>query len=203
MLRTVLIASGVRPNSALAQEMKDFVQAVVANVLDDLRALAVQHAGGYPELHKRLADRVTEAYERALRRVDTDADLFVMALETAERQQGAPVQQIVFNGGNFGAVQLGAHSIANVTSTLDEAARQQLVRFVEAAQAHIATYEEGQVDRDELLSMLVDARNEVGKEKPAKGKLKALLGYVSNTVGVIASLQPAAEAISSALEYLN
>jgi len=134
-------------------------------------------------------------------KVNAEINLYVDALEAAERARSPNNAQTVFNiSGNIGAVQTGTGAVANVTQHLSGEDKDSLLRALrqvadEIGRAHDANAE----TRREVEELVVETTTELNKPSPSTIKVKALLLGVATTIQTLGSMQQAYQAVKAGL----
>ena len=93
-----------------------------------------------------------------------------------------------------------AEAEANIVQNLGQDDRSAIEQALALARDAIASAEEiAEEKRHELVEIVDEATNELGRENPNSTKLQSLLATVASTIQTLASAQPAYQALKGAL----
>lgn len=113
------------------------------------------------------------------------------------------MNNITITNSHVGAVQTGDSNVAHV-SLVGNSSYVQLSDSLAKLAAELKTVESipGH-DKDEILEIIEDSRKELGKEKPSKTKLGALLPAIGGAVSLISEMAGAVTAVQTAAAALG
>ena len=148
------------------------------------------------------ANDLAEAKEHVLSKHAAEIDLYVDSLLPSEGSgsMSSPNSQTYNFYGNVGAVQTGAHAVANTIQNLgadDRAALISAIDQVKDALTSTSTLQEQH--RRELLELASEAKEQLAAANPNNTKLLTVFTVLATSVQAIASAQPAYLALKSAL----
>ncbi len=190
---------GAQNPPVLAGELKELFQ---VRLEGEFAVLAQSFEAQCVKILPSHAYDLSEARKRVLSTHDVEIDLYVDSLFATKQGVAANnsnTQSYNFYG-NVGAVQTGAHAIANTVQGLgvdDVSALRSALGEVQKAIAEAATLQEKQ--RSELLELASEAEAQLSRPDANGTKLMATLNVLAAAVQGIASAQPAYAAIKAAL----
>jgi hypothetical protein len=187
--------------AATAPSLRDDFRALVSSRIDaDFTELNGSFLSGAKRFggQMRVAD-LAEAREQVTAKHDVEIDLYVDSLRPAN--DGAPVPAPTYNFyGSVGAVQTGAHAVANTVQNLGSDDRAALAAALElVGQALDAATSLPDRQRSELLDMTTEAKAQLQSDSPNNTKLLTIFTVLAATVQAIPSAEPAYQALKSAL----
>lgn len=159
---------------------------------------------GMPDSFNYAVSRFDAARSAALKKVGTEIDLFVYALQKKQgtRTGGeAPVFNIY---SPVGSIQTGDHSISNVTQNLDAEVRTKILDALHQISERLKDPNTFLAEPKAAIVELVDeGQQEIRKDKPNFTKLRSILSSVGGSIQTVASMKPAYEMLKQALTFLG
>lgn len=194
----VINTLGYDSKDNLGNDLKEYLNNTINTNFEELNQLLNQNLGRMkPEQVP-----MDEARNHAVSKHEIEIDLYVDTLiEQTEDNNPAvePTHSYTFYG-NVGTVQTGAGAQANVVQNIgaddQEALKQALSLASEAIQA--AT-DIADTQKNELVEIANQARNELDKEKPNSTMLQSMFITIGTTIQTLASAKPAYQALKGAL----
>lgn len=186
--------------SSLAPILRDELKALFkAHLGPEFSELAASFEAGRVRSGMSMSADLAEAKARVFATHDVEIDLYVDSLGLTS--ESAPPVAASYNFyGNVGAVQTGAHAVANTVQNLgaeDVAALRSAIEQVREAIASAASVPDKQ--RAELLELATDVHEQLSRPDGNGTRMLATLNVLATAVQGIASAQPAYAAIRAAL----
>jgi len=102
-------------------------------------------------------------------------------------------------------VQSGPNPVANVTQNINfDEMRKQLIPVLEAVEAAVSGLESLPGDpKEKIIDLIRKGKIEIKQDKPNVTRLKSLLSTVGSSIGTVASVKPAYEALKLALTHFH
>lgn len=194
-LLRVLSQAGVLPSETLADDLKDAVSKYAEEIFAEphgrLEKLIHNIGSAYrPSL--------TDARERALRKIHAEIDLFVLGLNRLKESQSSQ-SGLVFNA-PVGAVLTGPNATANVFQTITQQDRHALLAAVDLVRKGLANVERLPAHpKEDIVELVDEAELETKKSKPNNSKLLSIFMTVATAIQAVGSLKPAYDALKTAL----
>jgi hypothetical protein len=129
---------------------------------------------------------------------EIEIDLYVDSLCGTDGANGMSSQTYNFYG-NIGAVQTGAHAIANTVQSLGSEDRTALVEALTKVQEALAASVMHEQQKSELLEISNEAQMQIASSSPNNTKLMSIFNVLATSVQAISSAQPAYQALKLAL----
>jgi len=200
-INLVLSRAGIDPSDSLAQDLKKVVQ----NYYSAIYSYPAQRwekvaSTSSLRLHLELGD----AWERALRKVENEIDLFVLSLRRASKEQQPGSPQPVFHISSVGAIQTGPSATANIVMNIAPGDREELLRALDAVKEALSPLQALPAHPiSEVIELVDEAKVEIGKPKPNGMRLGSVLLAVATAIQAVGSLQPAYQTLKAALLSLG
>ena len=103
-----------------------------------------------------------------------------------------------------GSIQTGSSSIAHVTQHLDADVRSELSNALTQIAAALAYSTVSLTQpKNEIVELVKEGQQELGKSSPNLTKLRSLLSTVGSSTQTVASMKPAYETLKQALTFLG
>ncbi len=146
-----------------------------------------------------IASTLPGASKMSKNKHDIEIDLYVDSIKGTDEE--TPSQPATYNFyGNVGAFQSGAGSTANVVQNLTEPDKQEIVNALNEVKLAIQDFsnrEEREIN--ELVEVVDESIEELGKTNPNNTKLYACFNILSGSIQAIANAGPAYQALKTAL----
>lgn len=203
----VLSNVGFEPTDQLEQDLKVELRSQVEShngALMYIIGTAACQAAGVPDSHPLVRDgrmALLTAFDQARESVAAE---IALCIETAKRRAGATTTEAPTTVNYFyspvGAVVTGAKATANVVQNLGAGDRAEVLKVLdEFRRAVSALVEVPEQFRANVIELIDDGREELRKERPNGFRLSSALSGVAMTVQTAGALQPAYQALKTAL----
>ncbi len=199
--------SGVKYTDELAAELKLIVQSHITENLDNIRNFIQRNAqiAHFENLVPKLEGIIDAACTRAISKVGTEIDLFVLSLKNREKLAEIEPQSTTFNiYSPVGSIQTGEHAIAYVKQKINSETKEQLNKSLLLIEEslhqldHLPNY-----PKDEIIELIKEGQSEIQKQRPNVTKLRTMLSTVGASIQFVGSLKPAYESLKTALTHLG
>jgi hypothetical protein len=199
-VKEVLAATGVQYSETLASELLAIVDAAAerADVREALRR-KIDSVGGIispdaPELD------LDAPIRRSLAKRESDIDLYVLALAAKLKSDGLSGGTIINNFlGPVGAYQVGSSSIATVNLTVTPSDTDALRKALALLERSMGAAAAPPAFSENVLELVQQTSTELAKPRPNLVRAAALAGGIATTIQTAGALQPAYQALKSAL----
>jgi len=196
----VAVAIGVQPGGDLPGQLKAEVRAQTEahfqKLVETLEDNERRTATAVEQVHHDLA----KARELALVQVDAEVDLAVASAEGKAQREGVSTVQQFY--GPVGAVLSGPHASASVVQNIGSREKAELVTALDRLVEAIIRSDEVQ-RQDEVIEVVREARDELGRQKPNSLRLTSMLEGVGHAVQTIGSVQDAYQAVKIAAALIG
>ena len=194
--RTTLTV-GIEPSDDLAEQLKAEVRSQTDQHFERLRAeLAQNHRLAIGGSEVNVFENLISAREIVLAQIDGEVDLAVASLEQRQRasSQGGPVYQFY---APVAAVVSGANASASVVQNIGTQEKSDLGAALDALRAAIAIAAEvrDQSQKEDLIELVSEARQELDKPRPNALRLTSVLMGIGQAVQTIGSVDAAYQAV--------
>jgi hypothetical protein len=201
-IRRVLGDVGAQPSVSLADELKDAIRGYVGQITkfptEQLERVA-SNAGFQ-------ASSLIDARNRAIEKVFAEIDLFTLSLLSRaeakkESQKGDAFQpRFYISQSTIGSIQTGPSATATVVMNIGSEQREELLRALDLLKQELSTVDDipGH-SKEEVSEIAEELENELQKDKPNRIRISTLFTSVATAIQTLGSLQPAYQAIKSAL----
>lgn len=200
-----LTTAGISYSDTLVDELKYLVAKHLPE--DMFKNLMKQQAEliGMPNLYLNYESSFDAARKTALRKVNTEIDLFVSFLKNKTEIIEKGIISTVFNiYSPIGAIQTGDSSIANVTQTIDPDIKEKLIDILkEISTRLIQTEVKMQFPKEDIIDIVNEGREELLKQSLNVTKLRTLLSTIGTAIQTTASLKQAYESLKWALTFFG
>ena len=197
---------GVRYNLGLRDELAQYVRRTIEARLSPIRApyeRACMIAGDMGRATEEMRSTMEEGISLSLDKVDTEIDAFILALKSRSTPSESGTT-LNFHA-PVGAVQSGPGATATVSQSINSSDQASVLEAIKNLERSIREQQEDLVNlrTDEILEILVEARQEFDKPTRNMTRLGSLLQTAAVSVSTTASLQPAFTALKSALTAIG
>lgn len=141
---------------------------------------------------------LSDAKNRTLAKHEIEIDLYVDSFEGTDGASGTSSPTYHFYG-NVGAVQTGAHAIANTVQNLGGEDRTALAEALTQMQEALAASTIHEQQKSELLELAKEAQMQLSSASPNNTKLMSIFNVLATSVQAISSAQPAYQALKLAV----
>jgi len=202
-----LTTPGISYSDTLANELKEMVSSHLHEKLCDLKGYLKQSADlvRLPNLFDRFAPELDVARTHTLAIVGTEIDLFVHSLQKKEQMEHqGRVSTVVNVYSPVGSIQTGDHTTSHVTQRLDADVRATLSNALSQIAEKLADPNVSLPQpKAEIVDLVDEGQQEIGKENPNLTKLRSLLSAVGGSIQTVASMKPAYETLKQGLIFLG
>ena len=166
-LLRVLSNAGVFPSEALAEDLKKVVLEYLPSIYTyPMQCLQkVVNLIGIGPAHS-----LTEARDRAIMKINTEIDLFVLSLRRhsgAKEKQGESSQPVFNFYSPVGVVQTGPNATATIAQTLTPQDREALRDALDRVKQDLVEVEKlSGYEKEEVIDLIEEGRAEIDKPKP-------------------------------------
>jgi hypothetical protein len=196
-LLRVLSQAGVVASETLAQDLKEVVQSYRAPIYDYPDESLQKVASSTSFTSRRT---LTDAWDRAVTKVETEIDLFVLSLRRASKDQQLGSPPPVFHISSVGAIQTGPNATASIVMNIGAEDREVLLRALDLVKGGLAGVESLPAHlRAEIIDLVDEVKSELKKPKPNGTRLGSLASTIATAIQTAGSLQPAYQALKAAL----
>ena len=199
ILRTALTV-GIEPSDDLAGQLKAEIRSQTDQHFERLRAELVQnHRLAIGGSEASVFDNLISAREIVLAQIDGEVDLAVASLEQRQRasSQGGKITSVYQFYAPVAAVVSGANASASVVQNMGAQEKSDLGAALDTLRAAIAVAAEvrDQSQKEDLLELVSEARQELDKPKPNGLRLTSVLSGIGQAVQTIGSVDAAYQAV--------
>lgn len=195
----VIQTLGIESLNDITVDLKQFIRERINSSHAELTELLSQNLMNMMKIDQVSLD---EARDHVIAKHEIEIDLYIDTYKKRSEMGGADTekQSNYHFYGNVGAVQTGPGAEANIVQNLGQDDRSAIEQALALARDAIAAAEEiAEEKRHELVEIVDEATNELGRENPNSTKLQSLLATVATTIQTLASAQPAYQALKGAL----
>jgi len=201
ILHRAVTTLGVAYHDELEHELVSAVDRYFPDHMDGLKYRIAETARriGMADVVSRMPDEVLTARRVALGRLSSEIKLFVMALQKTRNPQPAYTPQVNIINSTIGAVQTGHQSSANVQQQINSESREALIKALDMIAEQLGKNDELPArNKAEVVELVADTKNELGKAEPNITKVSGYLAAIGGTLGAIANLKPAYDTLKAA-----
>jgi hypothetical protein len=196
-LLRVLSEAGVQSSEGLVNDLKEEVSkyrdAIYSEPYNSLQKV-IQNVGVRVDLS------LTDALERAITKVNTEAELFALKLQRYVEMQGNQSSPVFNFYSPVGAVQTGPSAIASVVQNLGAEDRKAILDALQLVRKGLDAVETlPALPKEEIVDLAAETQAELDKAKPNNTRLRTSLVAIATAIQTVANLQPAYQAIKTAL----
>ena len=188
--------AGIHYSDELSTELKTLMAHQLPEELDDFKGyikntIKILNA---PKTAEKLLDQLVDARNHALKKIDTEIDLFVHSLKKKMEWSETGSESAIFN----------IYSPAGCVRTIDEGLRRQLVKTLDSIKPglnqlrDLPTY-----PKNEIVELIQDVRLELEKEKPNITKLRTFLMTIGTSIQTVHSMKPVYDVLKQKATYLG
>lgn len=189
---------GAIPNDSLPSDLKEFVHSKILEIqkkLEDVFQDELKNfSGSRPTLDK--------IYNHTIQKHDVEIDIYCDSLVQEYDKKGTktPISQEYNFYGSVGVVQSGANAVANDIKNMGSEDQEVLLNTLKLVSESLVTIKALSISQNEELKQIIDeCVREIRCGKPNNTKLRTLLTTVATSIQIIASAQPAYQAMKAAL----
>jgi len=195
-----IAASGIKYSEELAPELKDIVKSHLPENLDNISECIQPF-----RMEFLLEGNLRNTRTHALRKIETEIDLFVQSLKNQESVVETQTQSNIFNiNSSIGAIQTGEGAMANVSQHIDSEIKENLMKILVSLEQSIRQIASlPNYPKDEIIKLIHDSQNEIQKERSNFTKLRTLLTTVGTSIQLVGSLKPAYDNLKTILSFLG
>lgn len=205
-LHRALTTVGVDYDDAMEKQLNDASAQYFPDPMADIEAHIneITKLMGMPNLAGNVAPQVSAARSSALRLINSEIELFVLALKKESASAVPYAPQIHISNSTIGAFQAGHNSTATITQQVQNAGNEGLLRALEIIEKELHKIDSipGH-DKAEITALVADGKAELVKPSPMLAKLKAYLPVVAESLKVVGDLKPAYETLKSAAQAIG
>jgi len=195
-LAMVLSKAGVFPSGTLAKDLKQVVWEYLPSIYS-YPSQCLQNVTNLIGMSP--ARSLTEARDKAVAKVNTQIDLFV--LQAVAKEKPGDSSQPIFNFYSpVGAIQTGQGATATIVQMLSPQDREALRDALDRVKQGLADVDKlPGYEKDEVLDLIEEGRREVDKSKPNSMRVTSVFSAIATAIQMAGSLQPAYQALKAAL----
>jgi hypothetical protein len=188
---------GSHPSPSLCQDFKTLLGARLESDYQELNESQgkVQTSAGMLQTHPSLL----EAKNHTWAKHDVEIDLYIDTLQGTDgpaEMTNSPTYNFY---GNVGAVQTGAHAIANTVQNLGGEDRKALAEALTKVHEALAASSIHEQQKSELIELATEAQAQLASSSPNNTKLMSIFNVLATSVQAVSSAQPAYQALKAAL----
>lgn len=202
-----ITTSGISYSEKLAEELKLMVVRHLPENLEDIKSFLQQDLKKIraSDLLTRLETQIDDAREYALKKINTEIDLFIISLKNKAQMEADKLGANIFNiYSPVGSIQTGTSSVTHVTQLITIEEKDKLLNALQNVEETINNLDSlPNHPKEEIIDLVQESKIEIGKEQPNTTKLKMLLSTVGASIQTLASIKPAYEVIKQALSCLG
>jgi hypothetical protein len=196
-LLRVLSEAGVQSSKSLVNDLKEEISkyqgAIYSEPYNRLEKV-IQNVGTRVDLS------LTDALDRAITKVNSEIELFALKLQRYVETQGNQSSPVFNFYSPVGAVQTGPSAIASVVQNLGAEDRKAILDALQVVQKGLDAVETlPAVPKEEIVDLVAETQAELDKPKPNNTRLRTSLVAIATAIQTVANLQPAYQAIKTAL----
>lgn len=206
ILHRAVTSLGVQYDEDMERELASAAEHYFPEHMDGLNYYVSEaaHQIGKVDIVNKIPDEIGNARRVALGRLSSEIRLFVMALQRTRNPQPAYAPQLNIFNSTVGAIQTGHQSTANVQQQINAESREALIKALDVITERLGTSDAlSAKNKAEIVELVTDTKNELGKAEPNITKVGAYLSAIGGTLGAIANLKPAYDALKTAAGFIG